>query len=336
MSKHGDDGISFSILPEDRREHFRLLELPRELLQSLGSNTALTLQFKSPQLYESGEAEAVLCTPDRTYNIKQVSTSNSVYICQPIETAADNDGTPQSGLQAIAQSNWTLEPSLASWTGPVNWLKPRLPRYSSTGTYESRDLLSKQQLFDDMPMSQGECEEAWKSLACFELSQPGGSFLPTANAKVRAWRAILETATASGLDLTNHFAPSKQKPSVDHDEDCPAELVSAVLLGMTNSEGYVDEKCCVLATGLSLLESAFRLSLGDFIKQWRDSLPEPWRPHARLDALPRTMYTLSDNGKTVTYPLQGDPGGSTTAVGNSATGSKRKWHDKFRESKKSA
>jgi hypothetical protein len=38
MSSQGDQGVSFSIVPEENRQHFRLLELPPELLEILTTN----------------------------------------------------------------------------------------------------------------------------------------------------------------------------------------------------------------------------------------------------------------------------------------------------------
>lgn len=42
MSRQDESGIAFSILPEDGRQHFRLLELPAELLDLLTSDNPPT------------------------------------------------------------------------------------------------------------------------------------------------------------------------------------------------------------------------------------------------------------------------------------------------------
>lgn len=40
MSTQGDNGVAFSVLPQESQQHCRLLELPAELLDHLTSNEA--------------------------------------------------------------------------------------------------------------------------------------------------------------------------------------------------------------------------------------------------------------------------------------------------------
>ncbi|KAI6904756.1 hypothetical protein KC318_g18979, partial [Hortaea werneckii] len=47
MSTQAHDGIPFSLLPEEKYEHCRLLELPPELLGILTADSPQALQFKS-------------------------------------------------------------------------------------------------------------------------------------------------------------------------------------------------------------------------------------------------------------------------------------------------
>ncbi|KAK5688500.1 hypothetical protein LTS10_000478 [Elasticomyces elasticus] len=352
MSTQPDDGFTFSILPEEQREHFRLLELPPELLELVTSNTSHTvlstriitdgndrLQFKSADGQHTGKSgsvpEAYICISDKTYKIRQVNSSNSVYICQPANNDDDN-GLPQAGLQAIAQSSWTLELNQAQENFAIQHLKAMLPTYSSTGSYQSKDLASKQRIFDNIPSSQAQCEQAWKDLACFELSDPQGCFLPSASVKVQVWRSMLDQAVASGVDLTGDLSQQQLDVINDPNEEWPTEIGPALLNSILNGEGRVDESKCVTSAGVDLL--AARLGVvqptAEFLAIWRNALPEKWRAEAKVEMLHRTEYRLGDSRKTIAYA--GAKGTAAVADGDATTGAKRKWHDKFRASKKAA
>ncbi|KAK0922845.1 hypothetical protein LTR91_005039 [Friedmanniomyces endolithicus] len=341
MSTQADEGSSFSLLPEEGRQHFRLLELPPELLRLVVSERTI-LHFKSgPKTSEAGSnSEAVLCTPDKTFHIRQVNTSNSVYICQPT-SHNDDDENLQPGMQAIAQSSWTLELSEVASPSAAHYLKAALSTYSSTGIYQSKDPpASQQQLFDDIPLSQAECEAAWRDLACFELKKkPKGCFLPTASAKVQVWRSILSSAVAFGVDKPARFSAHQVERIFDrNEEDSPNELGHAMLASVCDHEGMLDPGKWVRAVGLDLLavEGVRGLPASELLKKWRDALPEQWRKRVQVEALARSEYTLSDDRKMIT--LAGAESGVAVAAAEtkSTLGAKRKWHEKFRESKKAA
>ncbi|KAK0942010.1 hypothetical protein LTR48_003328 [Friedmanniomyces endolithicus] len=341
MSTQADEGSSFSLLPEEGRQHFRLLELPPELLRLVVSERTI-LHFKSgPKSSEAGSnSEAVLCTPDKTFNIRQVNTSNSVYICQPT-SHNDDDENPQSGLQAIAQSSWTLEPSEAALLpSAAHYLKAALPTYSSTGTYQSKDApTSQQQIFDDIPLSQAECEAAWRDLSCFYMLEPWGYFLPTPSAKVQVWRSILNSAVHFGVDKPGRFSAHEVERIFDrNEEDWPSELGHAMLASVCDHEGMLDPGKWVRAVGLDLLAVAGTRGLpaSELLKKWKDTLPEQWRSAAKVEALPRSEYTLSDDRKTITSAGAESGVAAAAAESKSTLGAKRKWHEKFRESKKAA
>ncbi|KAK4980152.1 hypothetical protein LTR42_000459 [Elasticomyces elasticus] len=339
MSTQPDDGFTFSILAEEQREHFRLLELPPELLELVTSNTSHTLQFKSADGQHTGKAgpvpEAYICTSDKTYKIRQVNSSNSVYICQPANNDDDN-GLPQAGLHAIAQSSWTLELNQAQTNFAIQHLKAMLPTYSSTGSYQSKELASKQTIFDNIPSSQAQCEQAWKDLACFELSDPQGCFLPSASVKVQVWRSMLDQAVASGVDLTGELSPKNLDVIIDPNEEWPIEIGQAVLDSILSGEGRIDEFKCVASVGVDILAARMGVvqPTAEFLAIWRDALPEKWRAQAKIEMLHRTEYRLGDSRKTIAYA--GAESKAAAADGDATTGAKRKWHDKFRASKKAA
>ncbi|EPS32759.1 hypothetical protein PDE_07719 [Penicillium oxalicum 114-2] len=88
MATQGSRSILFTnTLPQ---QGFRLLELTPELEELLSLEDAPTLQLKSPSaalaraVIDPSALEYVnLCTPTRTYRIRQVQSSNSLHILQP-------------------------------------------------------------------------------------------------------------------------------------------------------------------------------------------------------------------------------------------------------------
>ena len=95
---------------------------------------------ESPNAHHSEQSgpSAVLCTDDRTYQLRQVQSSNSVFILQPSESSRGNDRIPSQSLLAIAQCTSTLEliPSdaAASFALTSQLLKKTLPSYNGADT----------------------------------------------------------------------------------------------------------------------------------------------------------------------------------------------------------
>ena len=162
MATQDDSGIPLEI--SNQQQNLRLLELPPSLLTLLVSKNppkyvpALsvyvlhrTFADMSESLWlksaESPSADvdskqsrpnAVLCTDDSTYQLRQVQSSNSILILQPSESRSSDDEIPSPSLSAIAQCTATLEliPSdtAASFANVLRLLRQSLPLYSGIDT----------------------------------------------------------------------------------------------------------------------------------------------------------------------------------------------------------
>ena len=289
----------------------------------------------------------MLCTSDKTYDLRQVSTSNTVYVAQSTNTSDDDGGLPRPILEAIAQPQSTLEVVPMKNASAVPHILAILPTYTSTGHYSSRGAISKEQLFANVPLSDAECEQAWSELSCFELAESGNSVIPSASVKLRAWRAMLSAATATGVDLSQPLNAHDRKSLTHSDLEVPDELNTALLRSMGTSDTpdiVLDETRCAKVVGHALLKDRTdnvkgSISTATFKSEWADLLPEKWRNRAELSLL-NGHHRLESGSKEIVYVEQSADltaaGGPGSGDVKATLGAKRKWHEKFRAAKKSA
>ena len=292
-----------------------------------------------------GSNNIVLCTNDKTYNVRQVSTSNSLFVVQPSHQG--ENAIAQSGLDAIAQCLSTLEVQLDSSASAISFLSTALPKYTSTGHHGPGNSRSKRELFDHLPMSNRECERDWNDLACFELD--GIALLPSDSVKLKVWQAILTNATAHGLDLTESLGPGEVEQILDNDSEWPWDLSNAILDSVLASKSSLealelDGTKLARSIGLSLLKDRTDdgrrpISAEAFQTSWADLMPEKWRSNADISLLGGSIGRES-GGTEITFVTANvtHEGASSAAPTDAKTGAgaKRKWHEKFRAAKKAA
>lgn len=171
--------------------------------------------------------------------------------------------------------------------------------------------------------------------------------MPSGQVKVQIWQAAITAATAESADISSSFSKN-DLPSyaVDLTEDWPTELVAAVFASVSQPIAdtiyAVDKDQCVRSVGLSLLQARSEgrtTETAAFLKAWKDLMPEAWRTQCQLSVL-KGSHTVQDGGKSISYaPSVVDAKGvivNTTDADETKTtlGVKRKWHDKFRSSRR--
>lgn len=214
--------------------------------------------------------------------------------------------------------------------------------YASTGHFSSKDPISKDELFANVPASNAECERAWQQLACFELE--GEALIPSASVKVAVWEAILSAATADGIDLASPLQKNHVQTLCDlNGTEWPRELSLATLRSMAQRSSadedslLLDAQSTARTIGHALLKTRADpapLAKSSFLSTWSDLLPEKWRSTAQLNLLDGS-YRLE--GSEIVFD-DGAGGGANAlptgakapAEAKSALGAKRKWHEKFR------
>ncbi|KAK3174333.1 hypothetical protein OEA41_001577 [Lepraria neglecta] len=224
---------------------------------------SLTLKSATPNSSSQTSANAVLCTDNQTYQVRQVQSSNSVYVLQPSETSPEDGFIPTIGLSAIAQCTATLEliPEPAS---AIPFLKQTVPVYSGPegGTQSptaSAPLEKKNRhaILERAPLSLGEFNKACEELCVFEVD--GQAWLPTASMLANVWKSIISGATVRSINLGGSFSIATLSRIVEEDGHLTA-LFRAVMDRLSSNDVDLMDDCKLVLT-----ESAPSASLTEFV-----------------------------------------------------------------------
>ena len=188
----------------------------------------------------------MLCTNSQTYQVRQVQSSNSVFVLQPSEAKPADGSIPSNNLSAIAQCSATLELAqvIPAATG---FLKQHLPVYGgpqsitnlATGM-PSAEKLSRQSLLWDAPFSVGEFDHACKELCIFEEGDQ--AWMPTDSVVAGVWKSVILAATMRGIDLGEGFAIAALSSIIEED-GYPLTLYKAVLHRLSSGDADLMEGC---------------------------------------------------------------------------------------------
>ncbi|KAF2279017.1 sister chromatid cohesion protein-like protein Dcc1 [Westerdykella ornata] len=335
--------VPFSIAHE--LQQFRLLELPQDLVELLDAPNPpmyapLRFPLRRSQLPNNSQkpAYAVLCTPHKTFQLRQVQTSNSLFVTRPTDEAHGNQESPVPTTRAVASCAATLElhPSDAS---PIALLQQTLPFYDAVDgdVYASANRRRKADIFPHLPFSDAECEHAWRTVMAFE--HHGSSYRPSASTLAQLWKSVNAAALAEGVKLDGQFLTRDVVDPVA-EEGHPESLVRAVLHYLAADEhdhdpvwSCLDRAKTVQFVAKTLLDAKRDgpdYLTADFLDAWKDALPEAWRALAELTAIDG-VYELPSS---TTIRLKGLGVAATQSETPAAKPSARKWHDKFGRSRK--
>lgn len=269
----------------------------------------------------------MLCTPNKTFHIHQVQTSNCLFITQPAFDAHGND-IPTPTTCAIASCTDTLElhPTDAS---AVTYLEQALPVYDIVnGDVEVPETRTdKAGVFADIPLSNAQCEHGWREVMAFEAA--GTSYRPSVNTLRQVWSSINAAAMAESVTLDSQFL-AYDLAEVVAEESYPVSLTLAVFSHLISPEqdsagqwSCLDRRKTVAFVGRNLLQSRRGPSaylLDDFLEEWRDALPEAWRSDADLDAIEGAYEAPS----ATTIRAK-----TTVTASTTKAAVKGKWHERF-------
>ncbi|KAF2754359.1 sister chromatid cohesion protein-like protein Dcc1 [Pseudovirgaria hyperparasitica] len=311
------------------QEAFKLLELPQGILDLISSPEPPILHIKSLDALSSSSKPAyvALCTKDQTYQLRQVQTSNSVYVTRAAPFRSPGSILPQSSVSAIASCSHTLElhPSKDS---PLVVLRQLLPEYREADDVVllNNSARSKVEIFANIPSSDGECERAWGELCAFEVE--GRSWCPSPAAIHEAWRVLLTAAIAESIPLISSFSLAKLHDTL-MDEKMPIEFFESLILristaGHSTEELTLDKPLTIEWLGKVTLqvltETNSEIPLSQFMAAWREALPDEWEQDVKIDAI-KGFYT-QPNPRLIAVKSH-----IADRTVNSKSG---KWHEKFK------
>lgn len=283
-------------------------------------------------------AYAVLCTPNKTFQLRQVQTSNSLFVTQPmLETHGNGLSIPATCAIASCTATLELHPSTAP---TVALLKDALPVYDvDAADVDVANLgRSKLGIFEDLPVSDGECQVAWDDIMAFELDH--GSYQPSPSALSQVWRSINAAALAEGVKLDSQFLTLDMTDAVA-EEGHPPDLIKAILAYLATEDTdkssawtSLDRRRTVSFVGRILLQAkrGTDFLIADFTDTWEDSLPEAWRKDAQLSAIEGVYECPSHT--TIKAKHNSSAGFNSNIASASMKPSARKWHEKFDKTRK--
>jgi hypothetical protein len=301
------------------------------------------LQLKSSNLNISeAAAHAVLCTADRTFGIRQKNSSNTVYVLQSREGDTSPDGAvviPE--LVGIAKLESTLETLPTPSTKASTYIRQLLPVVSTgaplTGLTQP---MTKDELFSNIPLSDAECDAAFRELSAFADHITKHCWIPSAALKINTWHSILDNARANASDLTAELDEDTVLSLEDGLEDLKPGLFEAIIRSIattTDGRTSIDSDRLVRWVGLNKLAADAPtnvIGITEFNTSWKDELPESLRDKVDLALI--SDRTEIRGGKWVKFKDDSSElvAGVKGANAVDTTGTKRKWHEKFKPAKK--
>jgi sister chromatid cohesion protein DCC1 len=307
------------------------------------THTTYSLQLKSSQIAgDDAAAHAVLCTPDKTFGIRQKNSSNTVYILQP-----GQDGTSPGGavtapeLIGISKRESTLETLPAPTTKASTYIRQLLPILSTNGTISGqKQPMTKSQLLANIPLSDAECEVALREQSVFTDHTTNHCLNPTAGLKINAWHSMLENARANAVDLTSELDEDAVLSLKDGLEDLKPGLFEAIIHSVAttnNGQTSIDPDLLVRWVGLNRLAADAPvqvISTSEFKTSWKDELPEKLRDRVDLALISDHAELRGNKWVKLKDDFSELVTGTKGANAPAAAGSKRKWHEKFKPAKK--
>lgn len=284
----------------------------------------------------------MLCTPDKTFGIRQKNSSNTVYILQSREGDASLDeAITVPELVGISQLESTLETLPAPSTKPSTHIRQLLPILSTGAPLTGRtEPMTKDELFSNIPLSDAECEAAFREQSAFADHITKHCWIPSAALKINTWHSILENARANAVNLTAELDEDTVLSLKDGLEDLKPGLFDAIIHSIattTDGRTSIDSDRLVRWVGLNKLGAdapANMIGTAEFRASWKNELPESLREKVDLALI--SDRTEVRGGKWVkfkddSFELAAD---DKNANAPDAAGTKRKWHEKFKPAKK--
>ncbi|KAK9387058.1 sister chromatid cohesion protein Dcc1 [Lipomyces mesembrius] len=274
------DGIPLHI-DATTAPRYRLIQLEPGMLELLESpKEAAHLRLKSA----GPDAPAFLCGYSRTFQLRQISQSNTLLLLSSASSSSSSsettdtvpDEVTSNPLYATKLSGGYLECIPSTVQIDLSFV----PYYHGAELKEAAgsdpDLtLSKLDVTARVPVSEFEFQSAW--IAAMGVEIDGYVYRLSHDLVLRIVPILMAAIQADGMDFGTLWL-SEVFEAVRKDEDEPAAVIEAILMrfSTSRSEPYcLDTAQLTRWLGIEMLsEHAFReIKLEDFMEKWELSLP---------------------------------------------------------------
>ena len=282
--------------------------------------------------------------------MRQVQTSNTVYVTAPHGATNDAHGTDeQPPVCALGTCTYILELTPATGS-PLPFLQKALPVFNRNSTtdmeVDSEDTDSaevfrlrreKQKIFDDVPFSDQECDATWPQLC--PIYHEGRWCRPDVTVLLEEWQRLIKVAKDSHIDFGSKsgctsgwgFFSEVVNDLYNEGQKIRGSIAGAIVKLFSNGN-KIDRAGCVRIVGGWCLEQRSRTNNGpiptkDFVSMWEDYLPLPWI----VDCDTKLLQHCSLHPTATTIQFKDPSDEQPQAGAKGVVPAKRKWHEKFKK-----
>ena len=252
------------------KEDYKLLELSNELSEFLTDGDILTIRGE-------GEDEAVLCTRNKTYELKAADTSNCLLLLPQVQTPKTHDFSNEKSLVQLPvlssfNSYFEVKPSRAR----LGRLKQILKDHCFAGTENTGPKLTTQMMLNRVQASEKELIEGLQQLGAIQLEDQW--VMLEINYQEKAFSQILA--------LVEEKCWSWQEIPLQETCDMLDELYPSFVLkhclknygNEINEEDRVfcldENKVCTYYAEYILRPALGKFNFHEFLTAWKESVPD--------------------------------------------------------------
>ena len=180
----------------------------------------------------------VLCSRDKTFQFRQIQTSNTVFLTQTLGEDGCSSLGRHTAISAFSTCDAVLELAPSN-EDAASYLRSVLLPYDGMelrSYHDAKHPRTKKDIIADIPISDHECNQAWISINAFELGE--NCYIPLPQILIQLWSSMLSTAIAEDIDLTGTFHAEDLWTHMDH-ELYPRPLLAGLLDKLCSSSGDI-------------------------------------------------------------------------------------------------
>ncbi|KAJ5690528.1 hypothetical protein N7462_004920 [Penicillium macrosclerotiorum] len=225
------------------------------------------------------------------------------------------------------------------------------------GPAEMRAL--RNQVCADIPVSAAQCEAGWTEICAFVDKKQKMCWRPSAKMRLNVWRRLTEGTILQGIDLEKQFLVVDLWKSVLDDDDTlpqpfPQQLLEAIVRRLCAADqrppltdeikwASFDKTECIRWVGETYLAAtapttSSSIGRSEFLRAWKDYLPESWREEAAMSKLPEGSYQNADPTSICfvdpSQRLQTAKASTAAPAAAAKAKTTRNWHELLKNSKR--